>query len=251
MGGAPVSLLPSRWQDEKMPAPKLEYSFMTGVKLPDHLGSTNMGKGPDDAMYTGDPKKPRCGDLRVSFLAAKATVASAVAATAPVNMLTPWTASSGRKVGLIAPGSVSAADMLDSSKGASASFLWMIRAALAGLALFGMILVVSSAECLPCGKGYELAMGCCAVVVLAALWVAVSAGAGYAAAHTGLWFLVVLGVVACGLAGCGVYLQSDEDTEDPDVQDDSACGEWFFLVAGLLAACVLGGVIAGLMESGL
>ena len=97
--------------------------------LPDAAGPSQRGFQPvDEGFYRGaDPTNPRVGDVRLRFEAINAQQVSVVAGQV-AGMLTPYAASNGYEISLIAAGARPAAALFKEAHEGEALLTWILRA---------------------------------------------------------------------------------------------------------------------------
>ena len=98
--------------------------------IPDAAGPGQRGFRPvDEGFYRGaDPTNPQVGDVRLRFEAVNAQQVSVVAGQVG-GMLTPFAASNGYEISLIAPGARPAAALFKEAREGEALLTWVLRAA--------------------------------------------------------------------------------------------------------------------------
>jgi len=108
------------------------------VKLPD--GAQISG----DRIYVGsDPDNPAIGDLRISESVVPTGPTSVVAGQGPKERLAPFETKAGESIGLIEPGTKTAAEMFANARAANRTFTWVARLGGFLLLLFGFLLFLS------------------------------------------------------------------------------------------------------------
>lgn len=108
------------------------------VKLPD--GAQISG----DRIYIGsDPDNPAIGDLRISESVVPTGPTSVVAGQGPKERLAPFETKAGESIGLIEPGTKTAAEMFANARAANRVFTWVARLGGFLMLLFGFLLFLS------------------------------------------------------------------------------------------------------------
>ncbi|HEY6071761.1 MAG TPA: TMEM43 family protein [Chthoniobacterales bacterium] len=108
------------------------------VKLPEDAQISG------DAIYVGtDPANPAIGDLKITETVVPTGPASVVAGQGPKERLAPFGTKAGESVGLIEPGTKTAAEMFATARAANKTFTWVARLGGFLLLLFGFLLFLS------------------------------------------------------------------------------------------------------------
>lgn len=108
------------------------------VKLPE--GAQVSG----DAIYVGvDPANPAVGDLKITESVVPTGPTSVVAGQGPKERLAAFETKAGESIGLIEPGTKTAAEMFATARAANRTFTWVARLGGFLLLLFGFLLFLS------------------------------------------------------------------------------------------------------------
>jgi Transmembrane protein 43 len=98
----------------------------------------------DDKIYIGaDPANPAVGDLRITETVVPTGPASVIAGQGPKERLAPFETKAGESIGLIEPGTKTAAEMFANARAANRTFTWVARLGGFLLLLFGFLLFLS------------------------------------------------------------------------------------------------------------
>jgi Transmembrane protein 43 len=97
-----------------------------------------------DRIYVGsDPDNPAIGDLRISESVVPTGPTSVVAGQGPKERLASFKTKAGESIGLIEPGTKTAAEMFANARAANRTFTWVARLGGFLLLLFGFLLFLS------------------------------------------------------------------------------------------------------------
>lgn len=127
--------------------PELVGKLTNSKSVPLEEGSVKLPDGArvsDDKIYVGaDPANPAVGDLRITETVVPTGPASAIAGQGPKERLAPFETKAGESIGLIEPGTKTAAEMFANARAANRTFTWVARLGGFLLLLFGFLLFLS------------------------------------------------------------------------------------------------------------
>ena len=127
--------------------PELVGKLTNSKSVPLEEGSVKLPDGAqlsDDKIYIGaDPANPAVGDLRITESVVPTGPASVIAGQGPKERLAPFETKAGENIGLIEPGTKTAAEMFANARAANRTFTWVARLGGFLLLLFGFLLFLS------------------------------------------------------------------------------------------------------------
>src|SRR6266404_310420 len=133
--------------DDYTLGPELVGKLTNSKSVPLEEGSVKLPDGAqisDDEIYIGaDPANPAVGDLRITETVVPTGPASVVAGQGPKERLALFETKAGESIGLIEPGTKTAAEMFANARAANRTFTWVARAGGFLLLLFGFLLFLS------------------------------------------------------------------------------------------------------------
>jgi hypothetical protein len=127
--------------------PELVGKLTNSKSVPLEEGSVKLPDGAqisDDKIYIGaDPANPAVGDLRITETVVPTGTTSVIGGQGPKERLAPFETKAGESIGLIEPGTKTAAEMFATARAANRTFTWVARLGGFLLLLFGFLLFLS------------------------------------------------------------------------------------------------------------